>query len=490
MATVRVRTMTGWGALLGASVLCACALFVGCGDEADTTASGGASGGTGSGAGGSSAGGTSAGGNGGSTPTIECGGGFAVSVSVSQDSSLDTKEANQPFPWNKRGAMAASSCGDLGLVYLDSSGGVTYAHFTEGGLEGQSVVLSASVWQAPVLFFDSSCAPQGVGIDSGGALIQASPSGPDSWQTTPIDLTPLTGHTVSAIAGLAHGRDGKIHLFLDGSQSGTPRVLHGTLEGDASWSFVSLPAIDLTDNYSCSFWSMPRVLNFAADSHGEAHAAYSTGCELGYAVTSSGAWQQEIVVPMADDRDVPGWDGYVAIDPNDQPAIANGHSTHYSGWSIKSLTLNYYTRSAGSWTSELIADTVDGYAGTDGANFAGAQVQLFFDAYGQPYVAFNDLSSWHITYNYTAVGQIRYATKACGQWFYQTIFQQDGQAASPNPIHECLVPTMTPGSDGRTMLFACAERTLASDTASNNQWSSGSGYPITVRAFLAALQME
>lgn len=170
--------------------------------------------------------------------------------------------------------------------------------------------------------------------------------------------------------------------------------------------------------------------------------------------------------------------------------VANGHSTHHSGWSIKTLKLNYLTRSGGTWTSELVANAADGYEGTDGNKYAGAQVQLFFDVYGQPCMTFNDLASWHITYNYTAVGQIRYAIKACGQWYHKTIFQQDGQKVSPNPIHECLIPTMAVGSDHKTMLFACAERTLTDKLASNNKWSSGYGYPTTLHAFLATQQME
>jgi hypothetical protein len=485
-----------WGlvASVGAAALCAGVLFGGCSD--DETGPGVGPGGTGSGAGGSSVGGSSTGGSstggsgiggdGASLPTLECGGGFAWDVTAAEDFSLDTKEANQPLPWNKNGAVAASSCGDLGLVYLDSDGGLTYAHFTASGLQGQSSVLAAPVGQAPVIFYDASCAPQIVAIDSG-ALIQASPSGSDSWQTNPIALTPLTDATVSAIAGLVRGRDGKWHLLLNGMASGTQQVLHGTLDG-TSWSFESLPRIDLTG--TSNFWTSPRVFNYAVDSQGEVHAAYNNGPDLGYAVTSGGTWQQETVVAAADDRDVPGFDAYIAIDPDDQPAIANGHSTHYSGWSIQTLTLNYLTRDGATWTSELIADEADGYVGGDGNRYTGAQVQLFFDAYGQPYVTFNDLASWHITYNYTAVGQIRYAIKACGQWYYETIFQQDGQTVSPNPIHECLVPTMGLGSDHQTMLFACAERSIPDELASNNNWSSGWGYPTTLRAFLATQQMQ
>ena len=308
---------------------------------------------------------------------------------------------------------------------------MTYAHFTEAGLEEQSTVLAAPSGQAPVLFYDSSCAPQVVAFDSEGDLIQASLSGQDSWQADPIPLTPLTGHTASGIAGLVLGRDGKMHLFLNGSDGGTQRILQGTLDG-ASWSFRSLPPIELVGG--STYWTHSQVFNYAVDSQGEAHAVYNSGSELGYAVTSSGAWQQEIVEPVADDRDIPGFEAHIAIDPDDQPAIANGHSTHYVGWSIKTLTFNYYTRDGGTWTSELIADEADGYVGTDGNRYTGAQVQLFFDAWGQPHVTFNDLASWHITYNYTAAGQIRYAIKACGQWQYKTIFQQDGQSVSPNPI--------------------------------------------------------
>jgi hypothetical protein len=320
-------------------------------------------------------------------------------------------------------------------------------------------------------------------------LAQASPSGTDSWATTPISLASLPSATVSGIAGLTRGRDGKLHLFLKGSASGESRVLHGTLEG-TSWSFSSLPVIAPISTGSCFGWSIPRVFNYAVDSQGRVHAAYYDSCALGYAVTESGGWQQEIAVPMADERNIPGFDGYVAIDDNDQPAIANANSTHYEGWSIKSLTLNYLTRSAGAWSTELITDTADGYVGTDGDQYAGAQVQLFFDAYGQPYVTFNDLASWHITYNYTGAGQIRYAVKACAEWTFETVFHQEGQAVSPNPIHECLFPTMALGADRQTLLFACGERSIPSDTGSNSQWNGGSGYPVTPRTFLVSQQMQ
>jgi len=496
MATVVGQTIGGLVASLAAAALCAGVLIGGCSD--DTTGGGVGPGGTGTGAGagtggtsagGTSAGGTSAGGQGGTPlPPLECGGGFAWDVDVSEDFSLDDTAANQQLPWNKRGAMGASACGDLGLVYRDSDGGVTYAHVTAAGLQGQATVLSASSGQAPVIFYDASCAPQVVTIDSSGDLIQASPSGQDSWEANPIALTPLSGHTASNIVGLVLGRDGKQHLFLHGSDGSAQRLLQGTLEG-ASWTFRSLPLVEISG--TSTFWTSPQVFNYAVDSQGEAHAAFSTGIDLGYAVTSAGAWQQEIVETAVDDRDIPGFEAYIAIGPDDQPAIANGHSTHYVGWSIKTLELYLYTREGGTWTSELIADEADGYVGSDGNRYTGAQIQLFFDAWDQPYVTFNDLASWHITYNYTAVGQIRYAIKACGQWQVATIFQQDGQTASPNPIHECLIPTMATGSDHQTMLFACAERSIPDEQASNNGWSSSwSSYPVTVRALLATQQME
>jgi len=130
------------------------------------------------------------------------------------------------------------------------------------------------------------------------------------------------------------------------------------------------------------------------------------------------------------------------------------------------------------------------HARTIDVRIFGAQVQLAFDVYGQPLVTYNDLASWHITYNYTSVGQVHYAIKACGDWYDKTIFQQDRQKVSPNPIHECLIPTMAVGSDHETMLFACAERTIADEIASNNNWISGYGYATTLQAFVATQQMQ
>jgi hypothetical protein len=465
-------------------------------------ATGGSAGATGGSAGatGGSAGAT--GGSGGSV-SVTCHPEFAVTVNVEHQSSLHTATGTISYlttqidqlDSNKRGAMASSSCGDLGMVYRTVAAGkcdVVYARFTQGGLQDQSTVLSGTgTYSCPsdlALFYDASCVPQVIGKGSTG-LSQYSLDAQNQWQTTAITLAPLTDHYVSTLLGLVHGRDGKVHLLLRGQAGTGARIVHGTL-GGTGWSFASLPMITF-NNVHEQHGSFPYnvLFNFAVDSQGVVHGVFNNDGELGYAESSSGSWSQQIVIPQADSRNNTGFEAHIAIDANDQPAIAAATSQHHGGWSIKWLKLYFYSRDAsGTWNAELIADKADGFVGGDGNKYTGHQTQLFFDGFGQPYVVFSDLASWHIGYNYRAPGQIRYALKACDQWHYHTVFRQDGQQVSPNPINECRHPMMTLGQDGQTMLFACMERNI--ESALGAQVKDSTALTSTLRGFVASQQMN
>ena len=469
--------------------------------EGGSGGSGGATGGAGGATGGS---GGATGGSGGSV-SVTCHPDFAVTVDVQHESSLHTASGTiwylttqiDQLSSNKRGAMASSSCGDLGMVYRTvdpDKCDVVYARFTQDGLQDRSIVLSGtSAYSCPTdlaLFYDAGCAPQVIMPGGSTGLSQYSLDAQNQWQATAITLAPLNDHYVSALLGLVHGRDGKVHLLLRGTQSGTgERIVHGTL-GATGWSFASLPAITF-NNVHEQHGSYPYnvLFNFAVDSQGVVHGVFNNDGELGYAESSSGSWNQQIVIPQADSRNNTGFEAHIAIDANDQPAIAAATSQHHGGWSIMWLKLYYYSRDAGgAWNAELISDQADGFVGGDGNNYSGHQTQLFFDGFGQPYVVFSDLASWHIGYNYRAPGQIRYAIKACDQWHYHTVFHQDGQTVSPNPINECRHPMMTLGQDGQTMLFACMERNIQS--ALGAQDTDSPALTSTLRAFVASQQMD
>lgn len=411
-----------------------------------------------------------------------CGPTFAVSFSALQEQTLHTASGTvsydgtsplDPLSSNKRGALATNSCGEAGLLYRAVTGSaceLVYARFTKAGLQEKSAVLTgASSSLCPTdaaLFYDAGCAPQVMVRKSATELSRYALDAQKKWQATTVTLAPLSGHTLSSILTLTRGRDGKMHLLLRGYQSGTgggERILHGTLSG-ASWSFAALPAIAFTSVHEHhSTFPYNVLFHFAVDSKGAVHAVFNNDAELGYAVSSGNAWKQEIVVTQADNRSNGGFDASLALDANDQPLIAGSSSTHYVGWSIKSLKLQLHSRGAGgSWSSELIADTADGYVGGDGNKYTGPEVQLQLSSLGHPYVVFSDLASWHITYNYRSPGQIRYATKACGKWHHYTPFKQKGQTVSPNPIYSCRNPMGALLSDGQSLLFACMERVLSS----------------------------
>ncbi len=408
---------------------------------------------------------------------------FSVTFTPGQDTTLHTATGTVSYDGvatidqlssNKRGALAASSCGDAGLLYrtVAAAGSceLVYARFNKSGLvEKLAVLTGASSYLCPTdaaLFYDAACAPQVLLRKSATELSQYALDAQKKWQATTVPLSPLANHTVTTLLTLTRGRDGKQHVLLKGYQSGTgggERILHGTLTG-ASWSFASLPAIVFTSLHEQhSAFPYNLLFNFAVDSKGQVHAVFNNDGELGYAVTAAGAWKQEIVLAQANNRHNTGFDAYVALDANDQPLIAGSQSTHYVGWSIQTLKLYLYTRGAsGTWTSELIADQADGYVGGDGNKYTGFQIQLWLNGLGHPTVTWNDLASWHLTYNYRAPGQIRYAVKACGKWHHLTAFKQKGQSASPNPIIECRYPMLALLSDGQTLQLACMERVLAS----------------------------
>ncbi|MBU4365724.1 MAG: hypothetical protein L6437_03755 [Kiritimatiellae bacterium] len=189
-------------------------------------------------------------------------------------------------------------------------------------------------------------------------------------------------------------------------------------------------------------WSM-RLYghDLAADTAGNAHLVlsfqdvpsqdvYWSG-HLYYLSNQGGSWFMETVAEQAPgNNDACFWNPSVAVAPNGQPAVAAHLRFNVITGSDSLSELFCANRTAANqWNSAILADTADGYFGSDGGHFTGIDPTLAFDLNGGAHIIFSDLASSHIDGYESAVnGQIRYAHNADGTWHLTTLFRQSAAA--------------------------------------------------------------
>lgn len=181
--------------------------------------------------------------------------------------------------------------------------------------------------------------------------------------------------------------------------------------------------------------------DMAVDANGNVHICLSfQDCpsqdvywpgSLYYLSNASGTWLLEKVSEQAPgNNDACFWNPSIAVTPGCEPAIA-AHLRFNVMTGSDSLSELFFARRAGAgqWTTAILADTADGYFGSDGGHFTGIDPTLAFDRNGTAHIIFSDLASSHINGHESAVnGQVRYARGDSSGWRLTTLFRQSAAA--------------------------------------------------------------
>ena len=154
---------------------------------------------------------------------------------------------------------------------------------------------------------------------------------------------------------------------------------------------------------------------------------------LWYVTNKTGVWKLEKALNYDYGiRDDAGWFPSLCLDNNDTPYISCMYVNRVYTHSATYCKL-YFLKRLGynNWESKIIADTDDGYYGSDGRSYTGGLSHLVFDIDNRPHIIFSDIASTHYPYPFNqclAVGNIRYGTLENDNWEFTTIYRQ------PRPV--------------------------------------------------------
>ena len=258
----------------------------------------------------------------------------------------------------------------------------------------------------------------------------------------------------------AVGAQDTLHFVVTVGDFAVGRLLYGSNKsGNWQTSEVTNPAaIETTlPAISASYF---RYVSLAIDANNAAHVAYTPEfldngqgdfavpfSRLAYATNRTGVWTTQIIHQPSDDSGDSGCGASIAIAPDGQPAIAQFFVDRGSNGFASLARLQYHKRqSNGTWATETVASSADGYAAGDGNKFTGYSPQLLFGPDGSPHIAFSDYASQRVTVNggeYADeyAGQIRHAVKTGSTWQIGRI------VAQTDPRHNQMIyPTMAIGS--------------------------------------------
>jgi hypothetical protein len=170
-----------------------------------------------------------------------------------------------------------------------------------------------------------------------------------------------------------------------------------------------------------------------------------------YITDKYGSWQTEVVLNYDyETRDDAGWFPSLCLDHAGVPHVSCMYVHRYPAGSAISSKLVFVRRvGPDNWVSETVADTDDGYYGTDGRAFTGGMSHLVFDHNDAPHIIFSDIASSHWNgINHLNAGNIRLAVYRDGAWDVTTVYRQplpDGFFDATEMHGMCLA--MSAGSD-------------------------------------------
>ncbi len=225
---------------------------------------------------------------------------------------------------------------------------------------------------------------------------------------------------------------GNFHVLSVGWDSAAPDtlLLDYFRGGTGAWQAQTARLTVGTNRW---LWAADLAVDAAGTAHALASVQYHPNDQstwpgtLYYFSNAGGTWTAETAAHQTH----ASWDAFfpavsLALDPAGRPAAAAWLKYNVlTGSDALSQLLVFRRAAPGSWSREMLADTADGYFGTDGGHFTGLYPLLAFDSAGTAHIMFSDLASSHVGgYESASVGQIRYARGTPGSWRIETLFRQ------------------------------------------------------------------
>jgi hypothetical protein len=358
-----------------------------------------------------------------------------------------------------------SAEGTVGIVYgvygegtdkHDSQkiGGLMYRTIRADGSENEELVTRDRGVDKSVLVYDSASAPHIFYAFSDNAdqgICHCYKNGASAWlKETVIRFANEGGQFIYELSADIDGGD-SFHLlalkirsnpdssdFLDCYLNA--HLYHVTNRG-GNWQKTLIHRYDTFYTYDMSVKTQRRQ-DIAVDDDGTVHVVFGVQyvtpvgeghvdrAELYYATNRSSAWVREIALSSPAPSEDTGWYPSLCLDRSGRPAIASTFLARVVTGSVVTARLCYSVRSdSGAWQTETVAETDDGYYGSDGRNYTGALAHLKIDENNRPHIVFSDIASSHNPQNVLSTGQIRYAAFNGSAWELSTVYRQPSPQA-------------------------------------------------------------
>ncbi|MFH1434592.1 MAG: hypothetical protein ABIJ56_02635 [Pseudomonadota bacterium] len=374
------------------------------------------------------------------------------------------------------GALRYGPCGDAGLL-LRVGDQLVFVDPASGGTP-QVVDDNGDAYRSASLFFDADCEPLVIRSASSEGYMEYTRDGADSWDVTIVldDISSIIGSDPSSLSQVASdvGADGRLYVFSQAGWGPDSRLIRGGRDAAAgsAWSFEELPMPQAEPDLIFGFW---------VDGSGATHTVYRETrypcdpCETDslHAVLTDGgsSWSATVVQPglWGDPHDEFLRAASLAFDSAGNPFIAGHFARHVVTGSYKSAELRIYGWKQDAWCAEVVEDATDGYAGSDGSNYTGADPRLVIDGEGYFHVLWRDQSIWHAGGDENEIrGQLRYAVRSGSTWYKKTLLEQQGQTESANPLFGLTAPLLAVSPDGEEAVAAAVVFSWETDSIYND----------------------
>lgn len=385
-------------------------------------------------------------------------------------------EYSSPLPWGRDGVLAASGCGDFGLLsWIEDDPDVdrTFSPLPGGSPE---VVSSAFTWSDGVLFYDDDCAARVLAFSNPPAFVEYRRTGVDVWeQGAVLELTSVLGEepTGVTIVDSDEGADGNHYVFATASVDAGGILLRGRRGPGAAdnWSFEEIPVPQATDLFA-----------YRVGPDGATHALYRNTeypcdpCNVdflhGTLAEGAGAWEEEVVQEgvWGDPTDQFVESADMGFDSSGGFYIAAHFVERVVTGSYDHAELRIYGLVEGEWCEEGIVGESDQYQGGDGTEYTGADPRIIIDGADHIHVVFRDQSVWHDGdgWQNEIRGQVRYAVRSGDTWTTTTLLSQTGQSESVQPLEGFSPPLLAVSQDGGTVVTAGIRFTWETDSIYND----------------------
>ena len=413
--------------------------------------------------------------------------GSPVVLDTQQSQAMNTLDLEFDGPLSPMASqtLAVGPCGDAGLLmFRDGQSVLAFVDPVAGGTP-EDVGPNSSPFSGALLY-DADCAALILSPTSATEITEYTREGPGSWSSAAAlaNASPVLGEEPSfmTVFDAGPGADGRLYLFVAASVSDGTAWMRGARDADAgaTWTFEEIEFLGASEMY-----------DMAVGPTGETAAVYKNTqypcdpCDvdfyLGLLASPGDSWSSEVVQPgkWGDPNDEFVEAASVAFGPGGQPYIAAHFGERVITGSYVATELRIYGEADGDWCAEVVADANDGYEGTDGGTFTGADPQLVVDGEGRMHVAYRDQAIWHDGNNWQNEirGQIRYAVRAGHTWSSATLLTQPGQTASGNPLIGVGAPLLAVSSDGSEVIAAG----VAFEWETDSIYNKGE-YPVTLEA--------